>query len=142
MMLPALSIRQPWAHAILYLGKNIENRNWKHPYRGRFYIHAGLKHDEKWRRAKNHKGRIILGHEDHSTLTWRGAWSATGGIIGSVRLVKITELGWRNQWFTGRYGYVLSDPKAYDHIIECKGRLGFFDPPKHLAKELMRAEQS
>ena len=141
-MLPALSIRQPWAGAILYLGKNIENRNWTHPYRGRFYIHAGLKHDEKWRRAKNHKGRIILGHDSKSTLDWRGVWSDTGGIVGSVEFHGIVEWSLRNPWFTGRYGFLLRKPKAYDHIIKCKGRLGFFDPPKHLAKELMRAEQS
>lgn len=138
----ALSIRQPWAHAILYLGKNIENRTWTTAYRGRFYIHAGLKEDPKWRRGKNHKGNVIIADDMEKTLTHRGAWSSKGGIIGSVELVGVTEWSQRSRWFAGPHGFILRDPKAYDHVIECRGSLGFFDPPKSLAKELMRAEQA
>ena len=39
----AISIRQPWAHAILHLGKNIENRPMRTHYRGRILIQASLK---------------------------------------------------------------------------------------------------
>jgi hypothetical protein len=39
-MVPALSIRQPWAWAIIHLGKDIENRPWKAPYRGPMLVHA------------------------------------------------------------------------------------------------------
>lgn len=45
----ALSIRQPWAHAILHCGKDVENREWKAcHYRGLFLIHAakGCTRDE------------------------------------------------------------------------------------------------
>lgn len=38
----ALTVRQPWAWAILHAGKRIENRTRRTNYRGRFYIHAGL----------------------------------------------------------------------------------------------------
>lgn len=39
--LKALSIRQPWAHAIVHLGKTIENRDWRGcSYRGPILIHA------------------------------------------------------------------------------------------------------
>ena len=31
MIYPAISIRQPWAYAILYLGKDVENRTWETP---------------------------------------------------------------------------------------------------------------
>jgi hypothetical protein len=41
MTMIALSIRQPWAQAILTLGKCIENRKWDTEFRGRFLIHAG-----------------------------------------------------------------------------------------------------
>lgn len=138
----ALSIRQPWAHAILFLGKDIENRTWNTNYRGRFYIHAGLREDPKWRRAKNHKGGILITHDMQQILTHRGAWSDKGGILGSVELFSVTEWSRRSRWFAGKYGFILRKPKAYDHVIECKGNLGFFDPPKSLAKELMRAEQA
>ena len=38
---PAISIRQPWASAILLLGKDVENRsNWPFKHRGPIVIHA------------------------------------------------------------------------------------------------------
>lgn len=46
-MTDALTIRQPWAHAILHAGKNVENRSWK-PNRVapfRLAIHAGKGYD-------------------------------------------------------------------------------------------------
>lgn len=36
-----LSIRQPWAWAILHAGKDIENRDWATRFRGPFLVHAG-----------------------------------------------------------------------------------------------------
>jgi len=38
-----LSIINPWAHFIMYHGKNIENRTWKTDYRGRILIHVSKK---------------------------------------------------------------------------------------------------
>jgi hypothetical protein len=38
----ALTIRQPWAWAIIYAGKNIENRSWNTKLRGTIAIHAGF----------------------------------------------------------------------------------------------------
>lgn len=38
----ALTVRQPWAWAILSAGKDIENRTWSTRYRGPIAIHAGL----------------------------------------------------------------------------------------------------
>lgn len=37
----ALSVRQPWVHAILHLGKRIENRKWYCHYRGPLLLHVG-----------------------------------------------------------------------------------------------------
>lgn len=44
----ALSLRQPWAAAVLHLGKRIENRRWPTSFRGEFLIHAskGMTRDE------------------------------------------------------------------------------------------------
>ena len=36
----ALSIKQPWVHAILYEGKDIENRSWQRSYRGWIALHV------------------------------------------------------------------------------------------------------
>lgn len=37
----ALTVRQPWADAIMLAGKNVENRTWSTPYQGWVAIHAG-----------------------------------------------------------------------------------------------------
>jgi hypothetical protein len=38
---PAISLRQPWAGAVAYVGKNVENRSrWPFKYRGPMVIHA------------------------------------------------------------------------------------------------------
>ena len=44
----AISIRQPWAWAIVHAGKDIENRDWSTRYRGPVCIHAakGMTKDE------------------------------------------------------------------------------------------------
>jgi hypothetical protein len=45
----ALSIRQPWAHAVLHLGKDVENRDWRYPptHRGTVIVHAGLSRESR-----------------------------------------------------------------------------------------------
>lgn len=37
----AITIKQPWAWAIIFAGKDIENRSWYTKYRGPLLIHAG-----------------------------------------------------------------------------------------------------
>lgn len=41
--IPCLSVRQPWTHALMFLGKKCENRTWKAApkYRGPILLHAG-----------------------------------------------------------------------------------------------------
>jgi hypothetical protein len=43
--LRALTLWQPWASAVAYLGKDIENRGHHRTYRGLVLIHAGLRLD-------------------------------------------------------------------------------------------------
>lgn len=38
----ALTVRQPWAQSIILGRKDVENRNWQTPHRGRIAIHAAL----------------------------------------------------------------------------------------------------
>ena len=42
-----LSVRQPWANLIVDDIKPIENRTWKTNYRGRIYVHAPAKIDDR-----------------------------------------------------------------------------------------------
>ena len=45
----ALSIRQPWAWAIIHAGKDVENRPWGTRYRGPLLIHASKTLDQEGR---------------------------------------------------------------------------------------------
>lgn len=42
-----LSIRQPWAYAILKQGKTIENQSWPSRYRGKVLLHASSRRPAK-----------------------------------------------------------------------------------------------
>ena len=37
----AITIKQPWAWAIIFAGRDIENRSWYTHHRGPLLIHAG-----------------------------------------------------------------------------------------------------
>lgn len=40
-MMRTLTVKQPWASLIVMGIKDVENRTWTTPYRGRILIHAG-----------------------------------------------------------------------------------------------------
>lgn len=115
----ALSIQQPWAWLIANGYKDIENRNWRTTFRGRFLVHAGKRFDregEEWVRI-TFPG-IPLPHR--SSLE-------RGGIVGRGRIATVVT-GHRSRWFVGPVGFVVDDTEPTD-FVPCPGRLGFFTPP-------------
>lgn len=120
----ALSVRQPWAWAIIHSGKPVENRSWKRgnpglAFRGRVCIHAsqGMTRDEL---ADAERTFLYAG------LTWWPDAHALlrGGIIGTVEIVDVvTEMD--SPWFYGPKGLVLRNPQPVP-FIPCTGALGFF----------------
>jgi hypothetical protein len=109
-----LSIQQPWAWAILH-GKNVENRDWYTPVRGRILIHVGKKYDSSAESFIESQGFLIPLRPN----------IPLGGIIGSVEIVDcVTEMD--SPWFFGKYGFVLKNPKALPFMC-CRGQLGFFE---------------
>ena len=117
----ALSIRQPWAWLILNAGKDIENRDWPTPYRGRFLIHAskGMTHDEYWNGAET----LLDIRKD--MLLPPFSELQRGGIVGSVSLVDCVRRS-ESPWFFGEYGFLLRDPAPVP-FRPFKGMLGFFE---------------
>jgi hypothetical protein len=111
-----LSIRQPWAWAILCAGKDIENRGWATGYRGALVIHAGLRMDARGRERLRHE----YGIEAPADLP-------RGGLVGRVRLVDCVTTH-PSQWFEGPYGLVLSDPEPLP-FVSMAGQLGLFEVP-------------
>ena len=120
----ALSVRQPWAWAIIYGGKVIENRS-RGSIRagrmvpGRICIHAatGMKEDEyryaHWRLAR------------HGVACPRPDALVRGGIIGTVEVTEIVTQS-DSEWFGGEAGLVLADPQAIEPI-PAAGALGYFE---------------
>ena len=130
---PVLTVKQPYAWAIISGGKDIENRNWSRKFRGRLYIHAGKATDdgeeddgESWidkmvRDAAEEKGgdpaRIRARYERER---------AFGQVIGSVEIVDVvTESD--SRWFSGEYGFVLRKPVRLAEPVDLPGGLGIFN---------------
>jgi len=124
----ALSIKQPWAWLIVNGFKDIENRNWSTMFRGRIYVHAGLSHDELVKEvilfALN---RLPNSQASEFAFAITLKRMVFGAIIGEVDIIDCVTSS-QSPWFTGPYGFVLSNPVLYPEPIPCKGRLGFFDP--------------
>lgn len=126
----AISIRQPWAWAILHAGKDIENRDWPTKVRGTVLIHAskGMTKDEyssfvdTCRAARQADDRVkgYIHIPDFDELQ-------RGGIVGQVEITGCAVAS-MSPWFFGRYGFVLRDPKPLP-FRPFKGALGFFEVP-------------
>ena len=133
-----LTVRQPWAHAIIHLGKDVENRvrNIAGAYRGPVAIHAGLRPmpagDAAWWRAD------AAGMD---TDRIEGDSLHLGHIIGVVDLVDVHDLSpeahgadedspptdcspWAHYLDGTRFHLMLRNPRALDVPIPWKGALG------------------
>lgn len=123
----ALSIKQPWVHAILNEGKEVENRTWTSKHRGWIALHASAKPMPAT--DDDFPGHICC--PDLKSLDY-------SAICGVARIVDITPKS-RSKWFyryddgTINYGWVLADVTPLPKPIECKGALGLWTvPPKVL----------
>src|SRR5262245_60955396 len=109
----ALTVRQPWAWAIIHAGKDIENRSWTNKHAtGTIAVHAGSGVDpfDRLPRGTRKPGRDELIH---------------GAIIGVVDVVAVVN-GHRSKWFNGPLGWVLRNPRPLPQPIACPGRLGLW----------------
>jgi hypothetical protein len=94
----ALTVRQPWAWAILHAGKDTENRGWSTRYRGPLVIHSG---------ARLHDCRKMPGGTPPVPESL--VFSA---MLGVVDLVDVVERS-RSKWFQGPFGWVLRNPRPF-----------------------------
>lgn len=126
----ALSIRQPWAWAILHAGKRIENRTWATRYRGPILIHAGIYRPGQ---ADVDDFNAVFFNafpdvEERRRITGRFCEARAlerGGIVGRARILDcVTESA--SPWFFGPYGFVLGDVEPLP-FRPCKGSLGLFE---------------
>jgi hypothetical protein len=121
----ALSVRQPWAWAIFFAGKDIENRSGfalKHMNFedvDRIAIHASKQMTRSDYQAADLFMRSI-------GIVCPQPWQLLrGGVIGSVAVKGIANLS-ASRWFFGPKGIRLADPEPCD-FIPCTGALGLFN---------------
>ena len=138
----AITIKQPWAWAIIHGGKNIENRGWApNNLSGRIAIHAGRTQDEGGYPAI----RSILSLDTEGLCRVAEA-AVCGAIIGTVEVVSV-HARWvgRHQCIgthcapwgiqSSAHHWVLADPRPCEPI-PCRGALGLWTVPDDIAARL------
>lgn len=119
----ALSVCQPWAHAILALGKNVENRSWPTSYRGPLLIHAS-------------KTKAFYDREDADD--WREglgmelpAW-ANGPLVAATEVVEPPLVLPDDQEREQLAGRVDDEPHKFEHGSPVDERHQLFQNLPHL----------
>lgn len=119
----ALSIRAPWAWAILNAGKDVENRCWVPKFRGECLIHAGIGCSADEYDAAAEKILRISGLRVPPLRNLQ-----RGGIVGRAvvaGLLARDEVG--SPWHVlGQVGIRLADVRELP-FRELKGQLRFFE---------------
>jgi hypothetical protein len=126
----AISIKQPWVHAILREGKDIENRSWQRHFRGWIAIHASA--------TPRHGARLPRGSKtpDFKTLDY-------SAICGVARLVNIVTKS-PSKWFyrpddgSINYGWMLADVKRLRRPVKCNGMLGLWQVRPNVLRSIKR----
>lgn len=115
----AISIRQPWAWAIVAGHKPIENRTWKTSFRGRVLIHAGRAavSGADLEELARHARRQGFPMPEADRLF-------RGGIVGSIEIIDVVTTS-SDPWFKGPFGWILEEPRPA-RFRSCAGRLRLF----------------
>lgn len=126
----ALSILQPWAWLIVHGYKDIENRTWRTNFRGRFLVHAG----KRWGREQVNDYLWVIANTDIGLdipplFAFENEVGFRGAIVGEATITDCISQS-NSMWFNGPYGFLLSNPRAYDQPIPQRGALGFFNPDR------------
>jgi hypothetical protein len=139
----ALSLRQPWADAVVYGGKRLENRvKWTNShFRGEFLIHASAGMTMKeWAFTSDFVAERALSWSVPPVASLR---TRMGGIVGVANVVGVVRRGedprlvlgmmgppnfdvqLQHRWWMGSFALILSNVRPTP-FVPCKGRLGFF----------------
>jgi hypothetical protein len=129
-LVKAISIKQPWVHAILREGKDIENRTWQRSFRGWVAIHASATPRQG---ARFPRGLTV---PDLDTPNY-------GAICGVARVIDIVTKS-RSRWFDQpsrgyvNYGWVLADVRRLRSPVKCHGMLGLWQVPPNVLRSIKR----
>ena len=137
-IMKAISIRSPWAWAILHAGKDTENRSWITHTRGTVAVHASKTmsrpfYEETRAEIKKLAPRAKMPPYEAMPRS---------AIIGLVDVVDCT-LKRTSKWHDkGQYGFRLANPRALLKPIPCDGWLNFWEVPENIVRRISRQLKS
>ena len=119
---PALSVRQPWAWALLYGGKTVENRTWSTPHRGPIWIHAPARENRDDVEKAVHLVAQSRKCDDRQAIEHYREHAQRGAILGSMTLTacrRLDELDRSdplrsNPWADGPWLWIVTAPVPRD----------------------------
>lgn len=114
-----LSVKQPWADAILRMGKDVENRTWSTDYRGKIYLHTSKTIDY-----------------DATPLLFGVGPLTLGKILGHVTLTDVVRNSSSRWAMSGQYHWIIESPVKFKHFIPARGQLGLWTPSDELIKKI------
>lgn len=140
----ALSVKQPWAWAIAHAGKNIENRGRRTSHRGPVAIHASKTYND-WAWSSPPMVRLFtdpaMRYPDIESLP-------LGAIVAVAEVSDVHQCPdpeapccqpWGEPWYGvggAAWHYVLTSIRPLAEPIPCRGSLGFWTVPDHIATQL------
>lgn len=129
----ALSIKQPWAFAILNCDKDIENRTWQTHYRGPILVHAGKTFDPAGFTFLRQRGLYVPARLP------LGAYLGYVTITGCRRqtVVETMRQG-GSPWAFGPWCLELSAPAPFADPIPGPGQLGLYEAELPEAPRLLQ----
>jgi len=137
-----LSLRPFWAHAVIYFGKDVENRSWATNYRGRIAIHASSNKESAYARSEM-VAYVKKEMSKHLRVVPSGiiyTKPISGAIIGTVELVECRlntgmekSLPFADEG--SDYHWILRDSKRCAPY-PCLGKLRLWECPDEWVKEI------
>ncbi|CAN5648883.1 hypothetical protein BH10PSE18_BH10PSE18_14930 [soil metagenome] len=131
-MMPALSIRQPWAWLITHGYKDVENRTWATPFRGTLLVHAGKTLTRRYYDDTCASLRLA-GLLPSDMPSFDALKAETGGIVGVANVVNCVETSFSPWKQDNSHGFVMSDARPLA-MVPWVGRLGFFNVPNDVVR--------
>jgi hypothetical protein len=123
----ALSFLQPWLWAMMYAGKDVENRSWVPPKSiigTRIALHASKGIDEDaYLTIKNISGKDVPMDDD--PVLHRGCIVATA-VVGGYVFADTPHPAIESPWFVGKVGWLLHDIRPLETPISTRGSLGLW----------------
>lgn len=123
----ALTIRQPWAHAIVHLGKDVENRVWSARHTGLLLIHVAAYRERRPREKLSEYVSRLPSGESLNDLP-------TGCVIGVAEVVDCVKNSISKWADKGAWHWLVRN--ALTRPGDCPGRLGLWTASPAVMKRL------